>query len=197
MARRTLQDIEECILRHTVMLGAKKGLENISTLEIAKLCGISEPTIFVHFKTKKNLIIQAGRRLDSAIRNIIAGIHFDIFDIQDTENLTNKIKQTWRACFDYLYEHPDDTRYYNRYRHSAYYTETPDYAEGGIYAHAVNFMLLHNCRLKEYSDIGYPAVAICTIDSTLNFVETMIDGKLRYEEKILDLIFKLIFGILI
>lgn len=192
MARRTLKDIEDKILNETVRMGANRGLENISTLELAKLCGISEPTIFVHFKTKRNLIVQAGRRLDGVIKAYIFETEYN-FDNKELFN--EQIKSTWLKCFHYLLEHPDDAKYYNRYRHSAFFEATLDYSDNGIYRYAVNIILKHNDKLRAYSDIGYPAVLISTIDSTLNYAVTIIEGNLNNDPKTHELIFKLIFDI--
>ncbi|MDD3946862.1 MAG: TetR/AcrR family transcriptional regulator [Clostridia bacterium] len=194
MARRTLNGIEDKILMQTVKMGAQNGIESISTKKIAKCCDISEPTIYVHFKTKRNLIVQAGRRFDNTIRQMMSDTYYDF---QDKFLLDQKVKSTWLKIFDFLLAHPNDTKYYNRYRHSAFYEPTLDYAEDGIYTLAVNYMLTQNMKLSDYKDIGYPAVMICAIDSTLNFAETIIDGKLKKSEKIIDLIFKLIFGMLL
>lgn len=194
MARRTLHDIENKILDCAIRLGATKGIENISTQEIAKCLGISEPTIFVHFKTKKNLIVQAARKLDTLVKKMITETYFDFLD---KGLLYEEIKSTWLRIFEFLVNSPNNTKYYNKYRHSAFYEPTEDYAEDGIYTLAVNIVLQHNAKFAEYADMGSEVVMICAIDSTLNFAEAVIDGKLKKDDITLDLMYKLIFGMLI
>ena len=46
----------ELILRKTASLLDKKGFLNVSSKEISKKCNISQGSIFLHFKTKENLL---------------------------------------------------------------------------------------------------------------------------------------------
>ncbi len=59
MARRTLRNLDERILKKTVAFGAAKGAARVSTKKIASVLTITEPTIYVHFKTKVNLLYEA------------------------------------------------------------------------------------------------------------------------------------------
>jgi AcrR family transcriptional regulator len=59
MARRTLIHLDERILAWAVQEGSRKGIEGISTARIASQLRISEPTIFIHFKNKGNLLREA------------------------------------------------------------------------------------------------------------------------------------------
>jgi AcrR family transcriptional regulator len=61
MARRTLLKLDERLLSWVISEGAAKGIEGISTSRIASQLRISEPTIFVHFGSKANLLFEADR----------------------------------------------------------------------------------------------------------------------------------------
>ncbi len=50
------QNTHELILKKTALLLDKKGFLNVSSKEIAKECNISQGSIFLHFKTKENLL---------------------------------------------------------------------------------------------------------------------------------------------
>lgn len=50
------QKTREKILQKTALLLDKKGFLNVSSKEISKKCNISQGTIFLHFKTKENLL---------------------------------------------------------------------------------------------------------------------------------------------
>jgi Transcriptional regulator len=63
MARRTLRNLDERILKWTIHYGAIDGISNVSTKRIAKDLRITEPTIYVHFKTKGNLLYEAYKRI--------------------------------------------------------------------------------------------------------------------------------------
>ena len=80
MGRRTLDNIERKILKQTIKLGALNGLDHISTIEIAQKVGISEGTIFVHFKTKENLIFESYKFCE----NIIKSKLIDMFNKAET-----------------------------------------------------------------------------------------------------------------
>jgi AcrR family transcriptional regulator len=66
MARPPLEGIDEKILATTIAYAATRTQGSFSTKEIADQCGISEFTIYQHFKTKKNLIQVACSRLEKA-----------------------------------------------------------------------------------------------------------------------------------
>ncbi len=51
-----LSDKQRSVLKASLTLFAQKGYENTSTLDIAKLAGVSEGTVFKHFKTKDGLL---------------------------------------------------------------------------------------------------------------------------------------------
>ena len=74
MGRRTLDNIERKIIRQTIRLGAEEGLDHISTIELAKKVGISEGTIFVHFKTKENLIYETYKFCENIIKEPLNGL---------------------------------------------------------------------------------------------------------------------------
>lgn len=50
------QKTHDLILTKTALLLDNKGFLNVSTKEIAKECGISQGSIFLHFKSKENLL---------------------------------------------------------------------------------------------------------------------------------------------
>jgi AcrR family transcriptional regulator len=194
MARRTLENLEKKILGCTANLGAKKGIENISTAEIAKICDISEPTIFVHFKKKNNLIAQVGRHLDEGIKGLVSEA---CLDVKDKDMIASELHRIWLKCFDFLIAHPDQTRYYIRYKHSAYYD--PKYYSGkdSAYEAVKTILLSYNEKLAAYSEIGYEAVSISVIDATLSYAKSIIEGRIKNSPEIKDKIFKIVFSIVL
>jgi AcrR family transcriptional regulator len=63
MARRTLRNLDERILNQVIRYGAEEPIGDISTKKIASELRISEPTIYVHYKTKDNLLLQAYKKV--------------------------------------------------------------------------------------------------------------------------------------
>lgn len=73
MARRNLRNLDERILKKVVHYGAERGLSHVSTKKIAIDLKITEPTIYVHFSTKVNLLYEAYLYAFSKIYEEIAG----------------------------------------------------------------------------------------------------------------------------
>lgn len=75
MARRTLRALDSRIIKRTIQAGAKRGVSNISTKDMSLILGITEPTIYVHFGTKDNLLYQAylecRKSIDEEERNLL------------------------------------------------------------------------------------------------------------------------------
>jgi len=66
MGRRKLIHVEDRIIKRVIFYGGKFGIAAISTKKIASDLRISEPTIYVHFKTKENLLKAAYASIMSA-----------------------------------------------------------------------------------------------------------------------------------
>ncbi len=60
MARRKLRNLDNRILKKIVAHGAEYGIDEISTKEVAEEIGITEPTIYVHFHTRNNVLLVAN-----------------------------------------------------------------------------------------------------------------------------------------
>lgn len=190
MARRTLENLDKKILGCTANLGAKKGIENISTAEIAKICEISEPTIYVHFKKKTNLICQVGRHLDDGIKALVLEARFDP---HDKDMIAAEIHRIWMKCFDFLVAHPDQTRYYIRYKNSAYYD--PKYYAGkdsALYL-VKNMILMYNENLTKFKEVWHEAISISIVDATLYYAKSVIEGRLKNNTAIKEMIFRIVF----
>jgi AcrR family transcriptional regulator len=56
MGRRVIVNLEEKILSAVLRMNANEGIAKISTKDLAKKQGISEPVIFAHFETKQGLL---------------------------------------------------------------------------------------------------------------------------------------------
>ena len=53
MGYRKLENIKERIEQEALLIGATKGVADISARNVAKACGISTHTIYCHFKSMK------------------------------------------------------------------------------------------------------------------------------------------------
>lgn len=78
------------------MLFTSKGFVSTGTADIARAADVSEGSIFYHFGSKKNLLIELGRQYG---QNMIAAMQQG----DDLADLT--IETTIRRCFDYCTTH--------------------------------------------------------------------------------------------
>lgn len=84
------------VLEAANMLFSSKGFVSTGTADIARAADVSEGSIFYHFGSKKNLLIELGRQYG---QNMIAAMARG----DSLEDLT--IETTVRRCFDYCIEH--------------------------------------------------------------------------------------------
>jgi AcrR family transcriptional regulator len=116
MARRNLRNLDERILKRTVHYGTVDGAGNISTKRIAKDLRVTEPTIYVHFKTKENLLLSA---FTYCIQDI-----YDIEYIKKVSNLenTDHLDSELLRLLQKGKDNSEEIVYAFNYRHSVYYT---------------------------------------------------------------------------
>lgn len=55
-------DRREQILHHALQLFAKHGIEHVTTRKIAEAVGISQPSLYAHFKSRDEIAIELSRR---------------------------------------------------------------------------------------------------------------------------------------
>lgn len=84
------------VLEAANMLFSTKGFVSTGTADIARAADVSEGSIFYHFGSKKNLLIELGRQYGE---NMVAAMHRG----EDLAELP--IEVTVRRCFDYCATH--------------------------------------------------------------------------------------------
>lgn len=184
MARRTLVNIEGKILDAVVNKGAKYGVDNVSTIQIAKKCGITEPTIFVHFKTKTNLLYQAYLYVEKKLDD-------EFFFNQEIQTEEPDVYKVWMQMFDFFQKNQTVTKYFDSYRHYSFYNpdDDSDYDE----KHMEVFYKLID-RKKSFSKAEMLILMIHIIDSTVNYAVKMAEGKIPSDDATKKFIFDLIIG---
>ena len=108
MGRRNLENIDQKIIRQTIKLGAQDGVDHVSTLELAKKLGISEGTIFVHFKTKDNLI-------NAAFKYICTELDPYFQPAKTCEPTQKAFFELWKSMVNLMMANPDYTGFYYSY----------------------------------------------------------------------------------
>ncbi len=84
------------VLEAANMLFSTKGFVSTGTADIARAADVSEGSIFYHFGSKKNLLVELGRQYG---QNMIAAMH------QGEDLAQLPIETTVRRCFEYCTTH--------------------------------------------------------------------------------------------
>lgn len=117
MARRNLRNIDDRILYRTIAEGAENGIHGISTKKVASALRISEPTIYIHFKTKENLVSAAYQKAFSEVYGCVS-IALD-GNLEDTLEksveliLKNAEEHRNEVIFVFHYQHLDTFKFAN------------------------------------------------------------------------------------
>lgn len=188
MGRRTLDNIDQKILRMTVKIGAKKGVERISTLDLAKKLDISEGTIFVHYKTKPNL-------LNQAFLFVMKRTHPLFERVRDCEPTRTDFFEVWSDLLKIMIDNPDYTRYF--YSYTQYFGFEQFHKEIGHdkeYIEAVkkvadnkNGMINDDRALRIWN---------FTFNSSVRYAINILNRGQSYDEEDARFAFELIYGVL-
>lgn len=187
--KRLAPDIDAQMITATLELGAREGIGKITTLKVAKACSVAEPTVYRHFESKKNLMLQAFLQLEKEIGVALKG---EIFDTRDLKGSTRKYMD---KIFDCLVAHPDETVYYNSYRHSAYFTQDSEAGEN-IHKSIFRQMVEENKKLKKFEEFGFPVMWTFVVENLMNLAEKVVTNKLEDSKKLRDTLFMLVFSVM-
>ncbi|HEX2559609.1 TetR/AcrR family transcriptional regulator [Phenylobacterium sp.] len=90
----SIRTTKEKLLRAALMLVARDGFQAATTAAIADLAGVAEGTLYRHFPSKDDLLIEAYRRLKAEV--------FEAISDQDDSAAPpgERLKRLWRALFD-------------------------------------------------------------------------------------------------
>ena len=115
MARRNLRNIDERILNRVIIEGAKNGIEGVSTKKIAAFLRITEPTIYVHFQSKKHLLDEAYHKAMDAL--------YTLKSLKENDDFSSVIAENLYLIGLQAAKYPDEVIYAFNYRHM------PDFVE--------------------------------------------------------------------
>lgn len=127
MARRKLRNLDERILKRVIYYGAKNGVGDISTKKIASDLRITEPTIYVHFKTKVNLLRSAYDMILNATYEVEKKALDPLMGKKD--EFIKAAPTLWLSLLNHAYQYREMVIYAFEYRHSATEDENADTKE--------------------------------------------------------------------
>lgn len=124
MARRNLRNVDERILSRVIHEGSSNGVNNISTKKIASSLRITEPTIYVHFQNKENLIATAYRKAFAAL--------YSQMEFHEDKNLHSAFERNVLILLQNAKRYPEEAIYVFNYHHlNSYHTPDPANSETG------------------------------------------------------------------
>lgn len=175
MGRKSIANIEKKIIKQALKVNFKFGLGGISTRDIAKTLGISEPVIFSHFLTKRGLLNATFKAAYESLPKII-GIPASVQADSDHAQFLHYQEQMTLAL-----KKPHELYFIQAYLYSDYYDQkTVAEAADPFVAQLMNMFT------------GFPAAitpedarlfAIQYIDSNLNYLVKIVRGQIVRSEK--------------
>jgi AcrR family transcriptional regulator len=175
MGRKTIANIDKKIIREVWRESVKYGIESVSTKQISQKLKVSEPVIFTHFKTKRNLMLSAFEEAWHALperkifpTKLING---------DEDEAFNGFKEIVNLCL----ANPSPVIFANQFINSSYFTKK----EAGPITHAFQSELAANFGeinpkigpnyLDNLSDLA--------IDGLLNSLARIVLGQFAHDEE--------------
>jgi len=107
-------DSKEKILNASLKLFIKEGFHGTSTAKIAKEAGVSNGTLFHHFKTKESLISSLYLKTKENYRAYL------LEHIKPCKASKIKIRQFWFSCAEWTLENRDSMIFFTMFSNSPY-----------------------------------------------------------------------------
>ncbi|QNO15410.1 TetR/AcrR family transcriptional regulator [Alkalicella caledoniensis] len=107
-------DSKDKILNAALKLFIREGFHGTSTAKIANEAGISNGTLFHHFKTKEDLINRLYISVKENYKNYLLG------QMEPCETTKGKIKQLWNTCVRWNLENKDGATFFAMFANSPY-----------------------------------------------------------------------------
>lgn len=107
-------DSKDKIFNAALKLFIKEGFHGTSTSKIANEAGISNGTLFHHFKTKEDLISRLYLRIKGEYKNYL------LEHMGHCKTSKSKIKQFWLSCVQWNLENEDSMTFFIMFSNSPY-----------------------------------------------------------------------------
>lgn len=105
---------KEKILNAALKLFIKEGFHGTSTSKIAKEAGVSNGTLFHHFKTKESLISRLYIKIKEDYKNYL------LEHMIPCKTSKSNIKQFWFSCVQWALENKDNITFFTMFSNSPY-----------------------------------------------------------------------------
>lgn len=115
------EHVWERLVESTIKIGARDGIEKVTTRKIAAGAGLAEAYIYQHCKDKTELLEETFMEIRSRIGRTLeyAASRID----PKTAHVDYIARILWCAYWNYLLENEEELRFFLNFHHSGYYTE--------------------------------------------------------------------------
>ena len=183
MARRTLVNTDEKMLDAAILIGSEEGIDAITSRKIAKICGITDPLVFVHFKTMDNLMTEVYKK--------ICGELYENAKTLDLKGTPEDFHEKWDEIVKYFVDNPVLTKFLYNIIHSKYGEKVPNEFKEFYLKIIRNALEVNNSGLNDDQCIIFYYLSM---ESLLHFAVRILRGEIELNEKTSRVAYKLIFG---
>lgn len=163
------------LINATIELVYEYGLTDIPTSKIAKKAGYSEATIYKHFASKVELVIEAYFKIKSDLDKAI---------FKDTKNINQpfeKVKKVWYNYLDYFLVHPKRLKYYLQFTNSNYMNQVI-FERGAEKFESLTHYMIENIKNGFFRDMPLSFYYAFVHIPILEVARAVIDGELELTE---------------
>lgn len=100
------KDPKEEIIKNTITVFAKNGVDGAGMKEIGRACGMSPASLYYHFKNKHDLVYESIKYVAYQLIKQIDLV------TQDTAGLESRYKTAIKSIADYIKTHEEEARFY-------------------------------------------------------------------------------------
>ncbi len=108
------------LIKSAIELTAGYGIENVTVRRIAEMLDYSEATLYRHFGSRDELLVEALMTVDARIS---ARFLESPWLRDESLDVMECIHHIWRDVYRYLIDNPSETMFILRFRYSSLYTE--------------------------------------------------------------------------
>lgn len=166
------QDSRRLMMNAAIKIVAGGGFEGFTTKKWASIAGVAEGSLYLHFKSKDDLLEQTFFYIDHQIAAV-----FDRFVKKtDFSNLELLVSQLWDEYFGFLIDNPEATLYYYRFRTTPRYNVEVQREQFTYFGSFIGIMNKLNDIMELYKKISWNVLWTYVIDTTTAFAFRVITG---------------------
>lgn len=181
MAFRRLEGVKQNIIDAVIEIGAESGFGAITARRVAAKCGISDFTVFHHYKTMKNLLKSAAEYYDNALVEMMAGYVL----------AGKSLYEIWDTMLQYLLDNPAGALYYSRYTAQVGYDPTVNNPRSGEFLGIARLLFGQNGRVL--TDDQYLMMWDYVTTMALYYAEKIISGQMENSDRLKDYCRQIVF----